>query len=135
MSGLVVSLGTLLYMMWPAFRIPFGIIDDHEIVDMIGDRPRLPLSELPGTFVDRADEDLGRFRPLYWLFRAIESSTAGQNSTWWYVDRFVLAAITVVALYVLLIRFVPAPWATVISLLPFAGPQAETWSRLERVCQ
>lgn len=117
-------------MLGPSLRSSFGIIDDHEILDIIGRHPRLPVSEILPTIAERTNEPVGRFRPAYWLGRTLEAAAAGQNSTWWYVDRFVLAAIALVAIYVALCHVAPPPVAAVVALLPFTGRQFETWTRL-----
>jgi hypothetical protein len=127
---LLVAQAVLLFSLWPAFRIRFSIIDDHEIVDMIGRRDRIPLQDVISTTIERSNEPLGRFRPVYWLLRTLEGAIAGQNSTWWYVDRFALAAITLAAVFAAIVVFVRPPLAALLSLLPFIGVQAETWYRL-----
>jgi hypothetical protein len=128
--GLAASLFVLLYMLRPAFRIQFGIIDDHEIMAIIGRRQRVPITDVPATIIERTQEPLGRFRPAYWTGRVVESAIAGTNPSLWFFDRFILAALTVVAIYLVAVRFVVAPLAACISLLPFLGPQFETWIRL-----
>ncbi len=127
---LATSLATLAYALWPTFGIRFAAVDDHEIVDIIGRGERLAASRVLETVLTSTDEPLGRFRPLYWVGRALESATAGQSSTWWYVDRFLLAAITVTAIYVTIVRFVVPPLAALIALLPIVGIQSEVWTRL-----
>jgi hypothetical protein len=124
------ALASLLYLMWPTFRIQFGPIDDHEIVDIIGRHDRLPTASVIPTILDRANEPGGRFRPLYWVGRTLESATAGTDPTWWYVDRFLLAAVTLTAVYLTVARFIHPAAAAAISLLPFVGAPFETWGRL-----
>jgi hypothetical protein len=124
------SLLALLVTLWPVFRIRFGIVDDHEIVDILDGRPRLPLLDVPGAVVSRTNEPLGRFRPLYWVGRVLEAAVAGDHPTWWYVDRFVLAGAALVVVYLVLVRVTAPPLAAVLALLPFLGAQAETWYRL-----
>lgn len=127
---LAVALGVLLYMMWPSFQIRFGIVDDHEIIDMIGRRDRIPAGDVVDTFLHRANEGIGRFRPVYWVGRTLEAATAGTNATWWHVDRFVLAAVVVAGIYATAVRFVWPPLAGLLALVPVLGIQSETWSRL-----
>lgn len=129
-AGLGLALTALLYTMRPTFEIPFGIIDDHEILDIIGRRGRLPILEIPNAVFSRSNESLGRFRPGYYLGRVVEAAAAGQNPRYWFFDRFLLAAIVLVAIYVTAVRFMSPLLAALISLLPFVGPQFETWGRL-----
>lgn len=128
--GLCTALAVLLYTMWPAFWIKFGIIDDHDIIDIIGRRARVPVLDIPATVISRSSESVGRFRPVYWLGHVVESATAGQHAGLWYFDRFVLAAVALTAIYLTAVRFMSVIPAAIISLLPFSGPQFETWSRL-----
>lgn len=127
---LAASLVALLYFLWPTFGIRFGVVDDHEIVTMVGPHDRLPASEVVSTIRERVNEPVGRVRPLYWVGRALEAATAGDNATWWYVDRFVLAAITLVAIYLTVVRYLNPLLSAMISLLPFCGAEIETWIRL-----
>lgn len=129
-AGLAAALGTMLWMMWPAFSAKLWIIDDHEIVDMIGRHSRLPPSRIPYEIVHRADEMNGRFRPFYWVIRVVESAVAGHNGTLWFVDRFLLAALAVAAIYLTAVRFMGPVGAYAVSLVPFAGPQWEAYIRL-----
>ncbi len=116
--------------MWPVFNIDFGSIDDHEILDIIGRRPRLPLSQVLSETASRSNEQIGRFRPVYWAGRALEAALVGRHSDYWFVNRVVLAAITLAAVYSVAKRYVAPPAAAAVSLLPFFGTQFETWRRL-----
>jgi hypothetical protein len=117
-------------MLWPDFSAKFGLVDDHEIVDALKARDRLPVTRIPGQAWHGATEPLGRFRPLFWVGQAVEDAIAGTHPTWWYLDRFLLAAVVLVAMFVVAAQLTgPLPAATV-ALLPFSGPQVETWTRL-----
>ena len=129
-GGLAVSLGVMLWMMWPAFKAKLGIIDDHEIVDMIGRHSHLSPWRIPYEIATRTNEANGRFRPFYWVIRVIESSVAGHNGTLWYVDRFLFAAVAVAAIYLTAVRFMAPIAAVAVSLIAFGGPQWEAFIRL-----
>ena len=129
-AGLCAALAVLLYMMWPALWIRFGIIDDHDIIDIIGHNARLPVLDIPTAVVSRLNEPLGRFRPVYWLGRVVESATVGQHAGLWYFDRFLLSTVALTAIYLTAVRFMAVLPGVLISLLPFSGPQFETWTRL-----
>ena len=129
-AGLLGAISVLFWMMWPMLRIPLGVIDDHEIVDIIGNRSRLPFSRMGTEIASRWNEPIGRFRPGYWVFRVFESATAGRNTEWWFINRFVLAAITLAAIYHVARRHIGVVASAVVALVPFLGPQFETWRRL-----
>jgi hypothetical protein len=129
-AGLALSLGWLAYMLGPGLASGFQIYDDHEIIDIVGRHSRLPVSRIPHDIVSRSWERNGRFRPVFWVGRVIESATAGRNPHIWFADRFVLAAIAVIAVYFIAIRFIGPLPAALVSLLPFSGLQLDTWIRL-----
>jgi hypothetical protein len=128
--GLGVALSALVYQTWPTLEIPFGIIDDHEIVEIVGRNKHLSFGKIPGEVSRRWDEPFGRFRPFYWVGRVFESAIAGGNPFYWHLNRLFLASIVLVAVYSIAIRFVPMPSAVAVSLLPFVGSQVEVWRRL-----
>ncbi len=120
----------LLLMMAPTFSAQFGMIDDHGIVRVLPKAGRLGLWDVPRQVAAHTDEGIGRFRPGYWFGQAIEEALAGHNVTWWYVDRFLLAAVVLLLIFRVAAQVVgPAPSAGV-SLVPFVGPQFETFTRL-----
>lgn len=123
-------LALVLLAMWPAFSIPFGIIDDHDIIDIIGPRQRLPLWQVPHELFVRTNEPLGRFRPVYWLGHVLECAVAGRDPVLWWVDRSVLATICVVAVFSALRLFLPVTWSVAVSFLVLCGAQFETFRRL-----
>lgn len=128
--GLGATCLSVLYLLRPTLLIKFGVIDDHEIVSIIGNGERLPITHIPAEIWERTGEPLGRFRPVYWTFRVLEATVAGQHPAVWYADRIGLALITVGAIYATVVKFTHPVSAACISLLPFAGPQIEAWTRL-----
>ncbi|HEX3930360.1 MAG TPA: hypothetical protein VHW64_06625, partial [Nocardioides sp.] len=127
---LVGVVGWLWWTLWPTLRAPFGMADDHAIIDMTAPSGRLPWAHLPATVGNLTSEPVGRFRPLYWTGQALEAALWGRHPTMWYVDRLLLATITLVCLYVVLSKVLHPVLAAMISALPFCGPQVETWTRL-----
>jgi hypothetical protein len=107
----------------------FGVIDDHEIVAMLDGRDRLPIVESPGEVIDRTLEPVGRFRPVYWLGRAAETSLHGDRPSRWYLDRIVLAAGSALLLLALR-RWLHPILGVAPGMAIIAGPHSETWTRL-----
>lgn len=128
--SLASAIAGLWWTLWPTLKAPFGMADDHNIIDMTAPSGRLPWSQLPETISRSTSEPVGRFRPLYWAGQAFESALWGRHSTLWYLDRALLATVTLVCLYLVLSRVVHPALAAAISLLPFSGPQVEAWTRL-----
>jgi hypothetical protein len=116
--------------MWPVRHAQFGMIDDHGIVGLVGTRPRLPIGDILPTIVDTAIEPIGRFRPLFWVGQVLECALAGRNPHLWYLDRFLLAAITLAAVFWACSRFLHPLLAGTVALSMVLGPQFNTWIRL-----
>jgi hypothetical protein len=115
---------------WPSRRNQFGIIDDHGIVQLLAGRTRLPLGDLVPTIADTAVEPIGRFRPLFWVGQVLEAAVAGNHASWWYVDRLLLASITLAAVAVGLRALVHPVTAALLAGTVVLGVQFETWVRL-----
>jgi hypothetical protein len=120
----------LWWTLWPTLNAPFGMADDHAIIDMTAPSGHLSWWRMPETAVRLSSEHVGRFRPLYWTGQAFEAALWGRHPNGWYVDRLLLATVTLVCLYILLSHIVHPVLAGLIALLPFSGPQVETWTRL-----
>lgn len=90
-AGLFVTV----YSWMPLLDAEWSIIDDHEVMWMIGTRDRLPLTALPGkllaTEVGRSDST--RFRPSYYGARLLEAATWGKHPGAWYAMRFAVALV------------------------------------------
>ena len=127
---LLVAAGALFVMMWPVLQSEFGMIDDHQLIDTMPGGRALSIVDIPSRAMVATGEPVGRFRPGYWAAQAVEMSIAGQHPSWWYLDRMILAAIVLIAVFVVASRIVGPLPAAVISLLPFSGPQVEAWLRL-----
>jgi hypothetical protein len=128
--GAAGALGVLLAMMRPTLSAEFGLIDDHNIIREMPTTGRLPLTEVPSQVVELTGEGTGRFRPVYWLGQSLEEAIAGHSATLWYVDRYLLAAVVLLSVYLVANRFIGPLPSALIALLPFSGPQFETWTRL-----
>jgi hypothetical protein len=114
----------------PALSSQFGPTDDHEIALMLGPDRHLPLLNVPEEVARHIIEGNGRFRPMYWIPRVIETAVWGWNPQAWYIDRLALAITTIAAGAWLANLFVPRSIAILTGLFVVIGPQAEAWFRL-----
>lgn len=128
----VVALGAVcLYLVLsPALTSQFGPTDDHEIALMLGPDRRLPFGDVLAEIGRHLGEGNGRFRPVYWIFRVLESATWGWDPRTWYLARIALAVGTVAAAAWLASLFVPRAIAILAGIFVVVGPQAEAWFRL-----
>ena len=117
-------------MVHPMLHAAFGIIDDHEIATILGPDQQVSVSEIVPLAQQWAIEHNGRFRPGYYILRILEAMLAGGSAPLWYANRLALALLSASALY-LGLRVVLRPfYAGIVTLLFFAGPQNEVWTRL-----
>ncbi len=82
-----------IYCWSPLARAGWSIIDDHEIVGTIGNRPRLPMTELPNAIgqTEVAATSANRYRPVYYFTRVLEMATWGKLPQPWFALRMALA--------------------------------------------
>jgi hypothetical protein len=130
---LVFVFGCIVFMLHPMLHADFGMIDDHEIVSILGRDNRVKISELSPLIQQWAGEEdtgRGRFRPAYYVLRVLEAFVVGGHASLWYTNRLLLALVSALALYWgLRVILFPFP-AGVVTLLFFSGPQNEIWTRL-----
>jgi hypothetical protein len=122
--------GCIVFMLHPMLHTGFAMIDDHEIVSILGRDNRVKISEISPLIQQRTIEQNGRFRPGYYVLRILEAFFAGGDATLWHTNRLLLALVSALALYCglrVILRPFPAGVAT---LLFFSGPQNEIWTRL-----
>jgi len=81
------------------------IIDDHEILRLLGSDGNLPLKEIPGLI---SHSEIGlfgvytRFRPSYYFLRFLETFAWGANPFLWYLTRILIFTVSVIILWYLL---------------------------------
>ncbi|HVH28479.1 MAG TPA: hypothetical protein VM818_17060 [Vicinamibacterales bacterium] len=127
---LVFVCGCLVFMIWPMLDADFGMIDDHEIVSIVGRDKRVSVTELSPLIQQFAIESNGRFRPGYYVFRIVEAFCFRLDAGLWHTNRLLLAVVSSLALYVAT-RVVLQPFlAGAITLLFFSGSQNEIWIHL-----
>jgi hypothetical protein len=97
-----------IYFWSPLIEARFSIIDDHDIVSFIGQRERLPLSEIPKVMLDRTE--IGkwgaeqRFRPSYYSLYLLQASVFGKHPSAWYTFNIVIALLFYVVLAIVGLR-------------------------------
>ncbi len=83
-----------LYNWLPLLDANWSIIDDHEIVAIIGLRDRLPISEIPAALGKTEIGNPGisvRFRPSYFSLRFLEAAIWGKQPHIWYAARIAIS--------------------------------------------
>jgi hypothetical protein len=122
--------GCIVFMLHPMLHADFGMIDDHEIVSILGRDNVVRISEIFPLVEEYSIEQNGRFRPGYYVLRVVEAFFAGGNASLWYTNRLLFALVSALALYWgLRVLLSPFP-AGVVTLLLFSGPQNEIWTGL-----
>jgi hypothetical protein len=123
--------GCIVFMLHPLLHADFGMIDDHEIVTILGRDNRVKISEISPLIQEWAIEhNHPRFGPGHYALRVLETFCVGGHPNLWYTNRLLLALFSALALYWglrVILRPFPAGVAT---LLFFSGPQNEAWTRL-----
>ncbi len=108
----------------------FGPIDDFELAAILGPSRHLELADVVPTVQTWIAGDVDRVRPLRWVFRILEAYAWGWNPAGLYLDRVLLALVTVIATGVLVGRYVARPIAALAAVLVIVGLQSEIWYRL-----
>jgi hypothetical protein len=127
---LVFVFGCIVFMLHPMLHADFGMIDDHEIVSILGRDNRVKTSEISPLIQQWVMEHNGRFRPGYYVLRILEAFFVGDHASLWYTNRLLLALVSALALYWgLRVLLRPFP-AGVVTLLFFSGSQNEMWISL-----
>lgn len=119
--------GCILFMLHPMPHADFAMIDDHEIVSILGRDNVVRMSELFPLVEEYAIEHNGRFKPGFYVLRILEAFFVGGNASLWHANRLLFALVSALALY-LAIRLLlhPLP-AGVVTLLFFSGSQNTIW--------
>jgi hypothetical protein len=112
------------------FAAEFGVVDDYQIASVLLPSHRLESAAILPTLATWLQQDIGRFRPLRWTFWVTEAAIWGWNPAGWYLDRLLLAGVTVISTALLAARYAARPIAVVAGILVFVGLQSEAWYRL-----
>ena len=96
---LVFVFGCIVFMLHPMLHADFAVIDDHEIVSILGRDNRVKISEISPLIQQWIIEQNGRFRPGYYVLRILEAFFVGDHAILWYTNRLLLALVSALALY------------------------------------
>jgi hypothetical protein len=127
---LVFVFGCIVFILHPMLHADFAMIDDHEIVSILGRDNQVKISEIFPLIQQWTIEQNGRFRPGYYILRILEAFFVGNHAALWYTNRLLLALVSALALYGGLRVILRPLLAGVVTLLFFSGPQNEMWTRL-----
>jgi hypothetical protein len=120
----------ILFMLHPMLHADFGMIDDHEIMRILGRENAVKQSEFFPLIGEYAIEHNGRFRPGYYVLWILEAFFVGSNAGLWYANRLVFALVSALSLYVAIRMLLQPLPAGIVTLLFFSGAQNEIWIRL-----
>lgn len=123
-------LAYVLVLLGPTLRAEFWMIDDHEIVKMLGPDGRVSVGEVPGLLRQWVPERIGRFRPLYYTTKVMEAFAFGDRPWAWHASRVALACAVAAVVFFTAEGFVGPVAAAVAALLFFHGSHVELWARI-----
>jgi hypothetical protein len=85
------------YLYGPLVNARFGLIDDHEILAYFGTNKSVSVADLPRILSTQTEVGSWghtlRFRPVYYVFRILETVWHGLDPAAWYLTRIVLVAV------------------------------------------
>jgi hypothetical protein len=122
--------GCIVFMLHPMLCADFAMIDDHEIVSILGRDNQVRISEIPSLIETHTIERNGRFRPAFYVLRIVEAYFFGGHASLWHTNRLLLAVASALALYCAMRVFLHPFSAGVVTLLLFSGAQNEIWVKL-----
>ena len=130
-----VAVGFTLYMWGPLGSARWDLIDDHEIVHLVGPGGRLALTQIPSRLLQETEVGLAgrssRFRPVYYALRLLECSAWGLEPSRWYRARQVLFAVTVFIALALAARAIGVAAAVCVLAWVLTAPYwPDVWARL-----
>lgn len=111
----------------------WGIVDDHEIFDFLGNRLHLPFSEIVSTVLGKTEVGSlqGRFRPVYYFLRVLETVAWGRDVHLWYGFHTLAFAVFLGAVWWVLFRILGLlPSALCMVPIAFVKFWGAIWGRL-----
>jgi hypothetical protein len=117
------------------FLADWGIIDDHQIFQLLGNGNSVHVWEIPRILIEQTEVgqpfSAPRFRPSFQLLRLIEISAWGDNVHLWYAFRTILFAFFITAFWRIAARFLGV-WIGIALIMPaFTAPfWGDVWGRL-----
>ena len=102
-AGLIVILAAATaYLYGPLVSAKFGLIDDHEILSYFGTKKTVSILDLPRILATQTEVGAWghteRFRPVYYVFRILETVWHGLSPAAWYLTRMVIVALVTAGL-------------------------------------
>jgi hypothetical protein len=91
----------ILYSYFPLTQAKWAVIDDHEIVNFIGNQTSLPIADIPkvlNTTEIGVNQTIPRFRPTYFTLRVAFSSFIGHHPGVWHALQILILISFTVAL-------------------------------------
>ena len=118
------------------FHANWGIVDDHEIFWFLGTEHSLPFKDIFPTLLTKTELAgpllmQGRFRPIYYFLRVIETAFWGENVHLWYLSRVLMFATFIAGTYLATARLIGH--AASLALSGYAATMTfwgDVWGRL-----
>jgi hypothetical protein len=130
----VVSIVILVFMFLAGSRTltsGFHFVDDHEVIKMKSELKSLSAVEVSRNWIKTDISSNGRFRPMYYFHRVLETSVFGSDFLLWSVYTAILCCISMIGFFLGMrnLKF-SIPDSVVLLLAVFIGPQSSVWWRL-----
>lgn len=124
----------VLYSLGPLFWAQWSIIDDHEIVSLVGSSDKFTFADIPGALENTeisSSSNAVRFRPSYYAIRFSEVAAWGGKPEYWYAARVSIAITFAIALAWLCLRIAPPLLVLGFLIFTFSRPfWADIFARL-----
>lgn len=98
----VASIALVLSIHHPSLQAKWGVIDDHEIMAALGIDGKMSLSQVPQLVINSEAGKPGlspRYRPIYSLFRNLETAVWDNRPGGWYATRLAIFAFFIAAVW------------------------------------
>ena len=126
------------YLFGPNLRAKWWIIDDHEIMLLLGQDGKVSISEIPKLLYNSPDKPFNldnnttrRFRPSYYFLRILEACLWGKTPSFWYLSRYLMASISIAIFFSLTCRCCGMLLGGVFTIYVISFPLwGDVWSRL-----
>ncbi|MDB5576942.1 MAG: hypothetical protein JWR80_2118 [Bradyrhizobium sp.] len=114
------------------FRANWGVVDDWEPFEWL-QAGHLPFSEIWNTLLTKTEVGVpaGRYRPVYYFLKALETASWGTNVHLWYLTRTLEFTVFIASIWWITSRFVGIGAAAILLIPMLAMPfWADVWARL-----
>ncbi|TAL67206.1 MAG: hypothetical protein EPN88_07620, partial [Bacteroidetes bacterium] len=109
----------------------FHFVDDHEVIKIKADLKSSTFLSVTKSWVLQDFKSNGRFRPLYYINRVLETKLLGSDFTHWSLSNGVLCCLAFISFYAGARNLKFSIGESIVFLIvTFIGPQSSIWWRL-----